>query len=45
MVNDRIVSIAGEPIGTFEDLQHTVTIHPGETLKMTIQRDGSRPAA
>src|SRR6202161_3399769 len=28
MVNDRIVSIAGAPIGTFEDLQHAITMHP-----------------
>ena len=41
MVNDRIVSIAGDLIGTFEDLQHSVTMHPGETLKMNIRRDGA----
>jgi regulator of sigma E protease len=41
MVNDRIVAIGGEPIGTFEDLQHTITAHPAETLAMTIQRDGT----
>jgi regulator of sigma E protease len=41
MTNDRIVSIAGDPIRTFEDLQHVITMHPGETLKMTIQRDGA----
>lgn len=40
MVNDRIVSIAGQPIGRFEDLQHAIAVHPGETLAMTIQRDG-----
>lgn len=41
MVNDRIVSITGDSIGTFEDLQHSVTMHPGETLKMNIRRDGA----
>jgi regulator of sigma E protease len=41
MVNDRVVSIADTPIATFEDLQHAVTVHPGETVKMTIQRDGA----
>jgi regulator of sigma E protease len=41
MVNDRIVSIAGDSIATFEDLQHSVTMHPGEMLKMTIRRDGA----
>jgi regulator of sigma E protease len=41
MVNDRIVAIAGEPINTFEDLQHVITIHPAETMAMTVQRDGT----
>jgi regulator of sigma E protease len=41
MVNDRIVSIAGQPIQTFEDLQHVITVHPAETLKMTVQREGA----
>jgi regulator of sigma E protease len=41
MVSDRIVSIAGASIGTFEDLQHAITMHPGESLNMTIQRDGA----
>jgi regulator of sigma E protease len=41
MVNDRIVSIGGEPIRTFEDLQHVITVHPAETLPMSIQRDGT----
>jgi regulator of sigma E protease len=41
LVNDRILSIDGQPLGTFEDLQHAVTVHPGETLPMTIRRDGT----
>jgi regulator of sigma E protease len=41
MANDRIVSIGGESIRTFEDLQHVITIHPAETLRMSIQRDGT----
>ena len=41
MVNDRITSIAGQPIGTFEDLQRVITAHPAETLQMTIQRGGA----
>jgi regulator of sigma E protease len=40
LTNDRIVSVAGEPIATFEDLQHVITVHPAETLKMVIQRAG-----
>jgi regulator of sigma E protease len=41
MVDDRVVSIAGEPIATFEDLQRAIIDHPAETLKMTIQRAGA----
>jgi regulator of sigma E protease len=41
MVNDRIVFIGGEPIHSFEDLQHAIAIHPAETLAMTIRRDGA----
>jgi regulator of sigma E protease len=41
MANDRVVSIGGQPIQTFEDLQHIITAHPAETLAMTIQRDGA----
>jgi regulator of sigma E protease len=41
MVNDRVVTIGGQPIHTFEDLQHVITTHPAETLAMTVQRDGT----
>jgi regulator of sigma E protease len=41
MVNDRVVTISGQPIGTFEDLQHVIATHPAATLAMTIQRDGT----
>ena len=41
MADDRVVTIARQPIGTFEDLQHIITAHPAQTLVMTIQRDGS----
>ncbi|MDB5403696.1 MAG: regulator of sigma protease [Acetobacteraceae bacterium] len=41
LVNDRIVSIGSEPIHTFEDLQRVITVHPAETLAMTVQRDGT----
>jgi regulator of sigma E protease len=40
IANDRIVSIAGEPINTFEDLQRVITVHPAETLSVVIKRDG-----
>ena len=40
MVNDRVTSIAGQPISKFEDLQKAITTHPGEQLAMTVQRDG-----
>ena len=41
MVNDRVVSISGHAIDTFEDLQHAVTSHPAEKLAITVQRDGT----
>jgi regulator of sigma E protease len=41
MANDRIVSIAGEPIATFEDLQRVITAHPAEALKITVLRNGA----
>lgn len=41
MVNDRVLSIGGQSIQTFEDLQHIITIHPDETLPMTVLRDGA----
>jgi regulator of sigma E protease len=41
LANDRIAVIAGQPISTFEDLQHIISAHPAQTLTMTIQRDGA----
>ncbi len=38
--NDRIDSIAGQPINTFEDIQRIVAAHPDATLSLTITRDG-----
>jgi regulator of sigma E protease len=37
-VHDRIVAIDGAPTKTFEDIQRIITVHPAETLKLTIQR-------
>jgi regulator of sigma E protease len=42
MVNDRIESIAGQPIHGFEDIQRIITARPGERLTLTIERDGSQ---
>jgi regulator of sigma E protease len=41
MANDRVIAIGDEAINTFEDLQRVVTTHPGQSLAMTIQRDGA----
>jgi len=41
LAKDRIVSIDGQPIGSFEDLQRVVSSHPAQTLQMTVQRDGT----
>jgi regulator of sigma E protease len=44
LANDRIVSIAGQPIQSFEDIQRIVTAHPVETLDVTVRRDGADKA-
>jgi regulator of sigma E protease len=36
--NDRIVSIAGTPVASFEDIQRIITAHPAETLPIVIRR-------
>jgi regulator of sigma E protease len=41
-VDDRILSVAGQPIATFEDLQGVITVHPAETLKVVIRRGGAQ---
>lgn len=41
VAKDRIVSIAGDPIATFEDLQRVIAAHPAQALAMTIQRNGA----
>lgn len=41
MGNDRVVSIGGQSITTFEELQHIIAEHPAAKLAMTIQRDGT----
>ncbi len=41
LANDRVETIAGQPIKTFEDLQRVITTHPDKTLAMTIKRDGA----
>jgi regulator of sigma E protease len=41
MANDRIVDIDGKPIATFEDIQKIVSVRPGETMPITVQRDGA----
>ena len=41
LANDRVLTIGGEAINTFEDLQRVITTHPAQTLAMTIKRDGA----
>jgi len=38
---DRIVSVNGEPVGTFETLQRRVSINPGVPLTIVVSRAGS----
>jgi regulator of sigma E protease len=39
---DRIVSVAGRETPTFDAIFNTVAVRPGETVPITIERDGSR---
>ncbi len=41
LAKDRIVAIAGDNTGTFEDLQRIITAHPAQTLAVTIRRSGT----
>jgi len=38
LAKDRILSIGGDKIGTFEDLQRIITAHPAQPLEVTIKR-------
>ncbi len=38
---DRIETIGGEPIRSFEDIQRIITARPLETLTVTVLRDGA----
>ncbi len=42
LTKDRIESIAGQPIRSFEDIQRIITARPEETLTVTVSRDGVR---
>jgi regulator of sigma E protease len=39
---DRIVEIDGHPIQFFEDLNTYIAPHPGETVNVAVERDGTR---
>ena len=41
-LGDRIVQINEEPVHTFADIQRCVTVHPDETLTLTLERNGQR---
>jgi regulator of sigma E protease len=36
--DDRLLSIAGAPVQSFEDIQRIISAHPAETLRITIKR-------
>jgi regulator of sigma E protease len=38
---DRIVSIGGQPMSSFEDIRRAVWLHPGEQLDISLRRNGS----
>jgi regulator of sigma E protease len=39
--DDRIVSIDGTPIVTFEDIQKIISVRPGQTMPLVVERDGA----
>jgi regulator of sigma E protease len=41
LAKDRIETIAGQPIHSFEDIQRIITAHPLESLKVTVSRNGA----
>lgn len=40
-VGDRLVSIDGEDLETFQELREYVIVRPGETVDLTVERDGT----
>ena len=36
--DDRLLSIAGSPVESFEDIQRIISAHPAETLPITVKR-------
>jgi regulator of sigma E protease len=39
--DDRIVAIDGSPIATFEDIQKIISVRPGQTMPVEVERDGA----
>ena len=39
---DRIVSVEGEAMESFRDVQNAIMMYPGRTLDITVLRDGAR---
>jgi membrane-associated protease RseP (regulator of RpoE activity) len=39
---DRILTLAGTDVSNFDTFRQTVRAHPGETVPLVIERDGSR---
>ena len=40
-VGDRIVAIEGERMEDFRDVQDSIMLYPGQTLDVTVERDGT----
>jgi regulator of sigma E protease len=39
---DRIVALDGQPVGRFEEVQRHIQPRPGETIAITVEREGRR---
>ena len=40
LAGDRITSVDGQPVGSWEDLSEEVSARPGETVPVVVDRDG-----
>lgn len=41
-VGDRFLEIQGQPVRTWEDVASAISRHPGQSIAVTIERDGAR---
>jgi len=42
MPRDRVISVDGEPIKTWDDLVRSIAAHRGKSMQLVVDRGGSR---